>query len=65
MPRRGLGKRPRIDSPTREVWFKELFTTTNPLRILIGEDDAVVDFLEKIMGDGYLQCKAYGAIIRS
>lgn len=55
MPGRGSGKRSRIDSPTREVWFKEPFTTTNPSRILIGEDDAVVDFLEKIMSDGYLR----------
>ena len=55
MPGRGSEKRSCIDSPTREVWFKEPFTTTNPSRILIGEDDAVVDFLEKIMSDGYLR----------
>ena len=55
MARRSLGKRPRIDFPTREVWFKEPFSTTNPSRIRIGEDDAVVDFLEKIMGKGYLR----------
>ena len=55
MSRRGLGKRCRIDS-TKEVWFKEPFSTTYPSRIImIGEDYAVVDFLEEIKSDGYLR----------
>ena len=75
MPRRGLGKSRRINS-TKEVWFKEPFSTKYHSQIMIAEDYAVVDFLEEIkkrwifkaVGQfqaKHLQCKAYGAIIRS
>ena len=44
-----------LRSPRIFVWFKEPFVTTNASRILIDQNDYVIDFVERVIKEDQLE----------
>ena len=42
-------------SPRIFVWFKEPFITTNASRVLIDQNDCVIDFVERVIKEDQLE----------